>query len=75
MRVQRYRGVPDAGSRPHAIGDVVLNDNEILALLVLVPNDDMAVWMADVEMADRDPIELGSKVSRHLEHSVPGKGV
>jgi len=67
--------VPDAGSQPHAIGDVVLNDNEILALLVLVPDDDMAVWMADVEMADRDPIELGSKVLRHLEHSVPGKGV
>ena len=73
MRVQRYRGVPDAGSQPHAIGDVVLNDNEILALLVLVPDNDMAVWMADVEMADRDPMELGSKVLRHLAHDVAGE--
>ena len=70
----QFQRRPLLGAQPHAIGDVVLGDDQILAGLVLAPDDDMAVRMAGVEVIDRDPIEPRSEVFLHLAHHVAGEG-
>ncbi len=62
------------GAQPHAVGDVVLGDDEVLAQVVAAADDDVAVRMAGVEMVDGDPIELGAEILLHLPHYVAGEG-
>ena len=64
---------PLLGPQPHAIGDVVLGNNQILAEVVLAADDDMAVRMAGVEMIDRHPVEFGLEIGLHLAHHVAGE--
>lgn len=69
----QFQGHPLLGAQPHAIGNVVLGNNEVLARPVLAPDDDMTVRTASVEIIDRDPIEPGSKVILHLAHDIAGE--
>jgi hypothetical protein len=69
----QFQGRPLLGAQPHAIGNVVLGNNEILARVVLAADDDMTVRMAGIEMIDGDPIELRSKVLCYLAHDVAGE--
>ena len=70
----QFQRRPLLGAQPHAVGDVVLGDDEVLARFVLAPDDDMAVRMAGVEMIDGDPIEPSPEVILHLPHHVAGEG-
>ena len=52
-----------------------MRDDEVLAQVVLAPNDDMGVRLARVVVIDSDPIELGVEVALHLRHEVPDEGL
>src|SRR3546814_8047585 len=52
------------GTFAKALCQIFAADDEIPALLVLPPNDDVGVGMARVEMIDRDPVELDRKSTR-----------
>ena len=69
----QLQGRPLLGAQAHAIGDVVLGDDQVLAEIVLAPDDDMAVRMAGVEVIHRDPIELGAEIGLHLAHHIAGE--
>lgn len=62
--------------RPHpqAMGHVVLGDDQVVAPVVLSPNDDMGVGLARVVMIYGHPIELGLQVPLHLRHEVTNEG-
>src|SRR3546814_12932019 len=65
------------GTFAKALCQIFAADDEIPALLVLPPNDDVGVGMARVEMIDRDPVELRAQVLLHLRRSAErrvGKG-
>ena len=61
------------GPQPHAVGDVVLGNDQVLAEVVLAADDDMAVRVAGVEMVDRYPVEFGAEIGLHLAHDVSGE--
>ena len=73
------------GARPQVEGDqfrrplaqthcqVVAGDDQILALVVLAAEDDVAVRMAGVEVIDRHPIQPGAQVLLHLRHQAAGQ--
>src|SRR5450631_1989900 len=60
--------------QPHAVGDVVLGDDEVLAEIVPPADDDVAVGVAGIEVVDRDPIQPGAQIPLHLPHHVAGEG-
>ena len=60
--------------QPHAVGDVVLGDDEVLAVIVLPADDDVAVRVAGIEVVDRDPIQPRAQILLHLPHHVAGEG-
>ena len=43
----------------HPLADVIAGDDQVLALVVLAPQHDVAVRVAGIEMIDSHPIELG----------------
>jgi len=57
--------------QPDTIGDVILGDDEIFALVVAAANDDVAVRMTGVEVIHRDPIEPRAEILLHLPQHVP----
>lgn len=59
---------------PHALGDVVAIDDQILPLIVAAIDDDVDVRMAGVEMIDGNPVELSAEVRFHLLHQVTREG-
>ena len=61
------------GAQPHPVRDVVLGNDEVLALVVAPADNDVAVWVAGVEVVDRDPIEPGAEILLHLPHHVAGE--
>jgi hypothetical protein len=65
---------PLLGPQAHPVGDVVLGDDEVLALVIAPADEDVAVGVAGVEVVDRDPIEPGVKILFHLPHHVAGEG-
>src|SRR3546814_10939815 len=54
------------GTFAKALCQIFAADDEIPALLVLPPNDDVGVGMSRVEMIDRDPVELSAQVLLNL---------
>ena len=69
----QLQGRPLLRAQAHAIGDVVLGDDQVFAEIVLAPDDDVAVRMAGVVVVHRHPIELGPEVGLHLAHHVAGE--
>ena len=69
----QLQGRPLLGAQAHAIGDVVLGDDQVFAEIVLAPDDDVAMRMAGVVVVDRHPIELGGEIGLHLGHHVAGE--
>ena len=69
----QFQGRPFLGAQAHAIGDVVLGDDQVFAEIVLAPDDHMAVRMAGVVVVHRHPIELGPEVGLHLAHHLAGE--
>ena len=60
--------------QPHAVGDVVLGDDEVLALIVVPADDDVAVRVTGIEVVDRDPVQPRAQILLHLPHHVTGEG-
>lgn len=61
---------------PHAktVGHVVLGHDEVMACVVLPPNDDVRTGMARVVVINCHPIELGFQVAFNLGHEVTYEG-
>ena len=69
----QFQRRPFLRPQAHAVGYVVLGDDQVFAEVVLAPDDYVAVRVAGVVVVHRDPIELGPKVSLHLGHHVAGE--
>ncbi len=63
------------GASPHAIGDVVTGDDQVLAPVVLATQDDMGVGVIGVPVVHRHPVQLGTQVLFHPLHQVAGIAV
>jgi hypothetical protein len=60
---------------PHAVGNVVAGDHEVLAAFVLAAEYDMGMWMPRVEMIHGHPVELGAEILLHLPHQIADEGL
>ena len=58
---------------PHALGDVVAIDDEILVAGVLTPEHDVGVGVIGIPMIDRHPLELGAEIPLHVDHELAGE--
>jgi hypothetical protein len=56
----------------NAIGEIVAIDDQVLAQIVLAPNDDMDMGMAGIVVIDSHPIELRAKVGLDAAHQIAG---
>src|SRR3546814_19560166 len=63
------------GTFAKALCQIFAADDEITALLVLPPNDDVGVGMARVEMIDRDQVELSAQVMLQIGRASCREGV
>ena len=56
----------------NTIGEIVAIDDQVLAQIVLAPNDDMDMGMAGIVVIDRHPIESRAKVGLDAAHQIAG---
>nr|WP_245842993.1 hypothetical protein [Sphingomonas laterariae] len=56
----------------NTIGEIVTIDNQVLAQIVLPPNNDMDMGMAGIVVIDSHPIEFRAKVGLDAAHQIAG---
>ena len=59
---------------PHAVGDIVARNHQILTEFVLTAQHDMGVRMFGVEMVDCDPFQFGPEILLHAGDQIANKG-
>ena len=69
----QLQGRPLLGPQARAVGDVVLGDDEVLAEIILAPDDDVTVGMSGVVVVDGHPFEPRPQIGLHLGHHIASK--